>query len=180
MSFRASSGCARIRLIGPIAGALLIAGAGLVTSASAQAPRHGGAPQMHMPSGAGPQMRHDGPGAAQIQQVPGAAGVPRQARGAFAQSQVSGSVQFHNALQPYGRWQQHSRYGEVWIPGNRRANWRPYTVGRWAYTQDWGWYWVADRAEADWGWITYHYGRWALDPDFGWIWVAGDEWGPGF
>jgi hypothetical protein len=90
------------------------------------------------------------------------------------------AAEFHTALAPYGRWHHHSRWGEVWIPGNRGAHWRPYTAGRWVYTEDWGWYWVEDDAEAPWGWVTYHYGRWIFDPDFGWEWVPGYEWGPAF
>jgi hypothetical protein len=99
---------------------------------------------------------------------------------ALAQSQVSVSVEFRTALEPYGRWERHSRWGDVWIPGERPRAWRPYTEGRWVYTEEWGWYWVEDRAEADWGWATYHYGRWVLDREMGWVWLPGQEWGPGF
>ena len=59
-----------------------------------------------------------------------------------------------------------------------RRGWRPYTYGRWVYTEEWGWYWVSDEEEADWGWVTFHYGRWAHDRRLGWFWVPGDEWGP--
>jgi Family of unknown function (DUF6600) len=52
--------------------------------------------------------------------------------------------------------------------------------GRWLYTNDWGWYWISDDSEAQWGWATYHYGRWVVDDDLGWCWVAGDEWSPGW
>ena len=93
-------------------------------------------------------------------------------------AQVNVSVEFRNALQPYGRWERHSRWGDVWVPENRPRNWRPYTVGRWAYTEDWGWYWASDEEEDAWGWIVYHYGRWVLDADLGWVWVPGEEWGP--
>jgi hypothetical protein len=86
--------------------------------------------------------------------------------------------EFRTALEPHGRWQQHSRWGEVWLPANRPRDWRPYTLGRWAYTDDWGWYWVSDDAEASWGWVTYHYGRWVFDDELGWVWVPGDEWSP--
>ena len=58
------------------------------------------------------------------------------------------------------------------------ADWRPYTRGRWIYTDDWGWYWEAADEEAAWGWVAYHYGRWVLDHDLGWIWVPGEDWGP--
>src|SRR5258708_987122 len=98
----------------------------------------------------------------------------------FAQAQVSESADFRVALEPYGRWGQHARWGEVWIPRKVARDWRPYTVGRWAYTDDWGWYWVSDQTEDDWGWITFHYGRWVFDRELGWVWVAGKEWGPGW
>jgi hypothetical protein len=77
-----------------------------------------------------------------------------------AQAQVSLSVQFRSALEPHGRWERHARWGEVWIPANRPRDWRPYTLGRWVYTDDWGWYWIEDQSEAAWGLVTYHYGRW--------------------
>ena len=93
---------------------------------------------------------------------------------------LSVSAEFRAALQPYGRWEHRSRWGDVWIPAGRPRDWRPYTVGRWAYTDDWGWYWISDDEEQSWGWIVFHYGRWVLDPDFGWIWVPGDDWGPGW
>jgi hypothetical protein len=99
----------------------------------------------------------------------------------FAQAQVSeSSADFRVALEPYGRWERHSRWGEVWVPTKVARDWRPYTVGRWAYTDDWGWYWVSDQAEDDWGWITFHYGRWVFDRELGWVWVAGREWSPGW
>lgn len=85
---------------------------------------------------------------------------------------------FHEALDGYGQWQPHPRWGEVWVPANRPADWRPYQVGHWVYTDDWGWYWISDGEEQDWGWVTYHYGRWVLDRGLGWVWVGGDEWAP--
>src|SRR5258705_798545 len=72
----------------------------------------------------------------------------------------------------------HRRFGDVWVPANRPRGWRPYTVGHWVYTDDYGWYWVTDDQEADWGWIAYHYGRWYRDADYGWCWIANDVWGP--
>jgi hypothetical protein len=53
-------------------------------------------------------------------------------------------------------------------------SWRPYTNGRWVYT-DAGWTWIS---EEPFGWATYHYGRWARLRNIGWIWVSGDEWAP--
>src|SRR5689334_697741 len=88
------------------------------------------------------------------------------------------SAEFESALEPYGSWQLHPRFGEVWVPYDLPPGWRPYTYGRWVYTEEWGWYWVSDVEEADWGWVAFHYGRWAHDRRLGWFWVPGDEWGP--
>src|SRR5712691_3798116 len=132
----------------------------LAASSAAQAQRH-----------APPQMQH-GPGIAPQQPSAG----PGPQRG--AQSQASLRSEFRTALEPHGRWQQHARWGEVWTPASRARDWRPYTVGRWAYTNDWGWYWVSDDVEARWGFITYHYGRWIFDDELGWCWLPGEEWSP--
>ena len=59
--------------------------------------------------------------------------------------------------------------------GNVSDNWRPYTVGRWTYTDEYGWYWDSYEPFA---WAVYHYGRWGYDPDYGWFWVPGDTWAP--
>ena len=53
------------------------------------------------------------------------------------------------------------------IPAHSEQDWAPYTRGRWVYTDDWGWYWVSEQREAEWGWVAYHYGRWLLDPQVG-------------
>jgi hypothetical protein len=99
--------------------------------------------------------------------------------GAVAPAQAQAVVaEFHEALAPYGRWESASRWGEVWIPNQVDRDWRPYTVGHWVYTDDWGWYWAADTAEEDWGWIVYHYGRWLYSRDVGWFWIPGNEWSP--
>lgn len=82
------------------------------------------------------------------------------------------------ALEPHGRFVKHPRFGQVWILGRRPHDWRPYEYGRWVYTDEWGWYWVSDPDEEDWGWVTYHYGRWAFDRRIGWFWVPGHEWAP--
>ena len=95
-----------------------------------------------------------------------------------AHAQYIVDAEFRTALSPYGRWVNHSQWGEVWIPDPVLPDWRPYTRGRWIYTDDWGWYWEAADEEAAWGWVAYHYGRWALDPDLGWIWIPGQEWAP--
>ncbi len=93
---------------------------------------------------------------------------------ALAQEQVD----FHAALEPFGMWQRDPRWGEIWVPFNKARGWRPYTVGHWVYTEEWGWYWISDDDEQDWGWITYHYGRWVFLRGLGWSWVPGEEWAP--
>ena len=89
--------------------------------------------------------------------------------------QAQDAVDFHAALDGYGQWVQHPRWGEVWIPAQLPPDWQPYRLGHWAYTDEWGWYWDS---EEGFGWITYHYGRWVLDQGLGWIWIPGAEWGP--
>ena len=85
---------------------------------------------------------------------------------------------FHLALEAYGMWQTIPRFGEVWVPFGKPRDWRPYTIGHWVYTDEWGWYWISEEDEEDWGWITFHYGRWARNAQLGWFWIPGDEWGP--
>ncbi|GAB6141326.1 hypothetical protein JCM14076_20550 [Methylosoma difficile] len=82
---------------------------------------------------------------------------------------------FVDALSPYGNWVNHPSYGQVWYPSNVGANWRPYTDGHWAHTDDYGWLWVSDY---NWGWAPFHYGRWAWDDYYGWVWVPGTTWAP--
>jgi hypothetical protein len=83
---------------------------------------------------------------------------------------------FYTKLEPYGAWRETSNYGYVWQPNDagRSRNWRPYTNGRWVYT-DAGWTWDS---EEPFGWATYHYGRWARLRNIGWVWIPGDEWAP--
>ena len=77
---------------------------------------------------------------------------------------------FYDALDPDGDWLWIEPYGWVWAPSVVAPFWRPYTVGRWEWT-DWGWTWVS--AER-WGWATDHYGRWVRAHHNGWVWVPGD------
>ena len=83
---------------------------------------------------------------------------------------------FYTSLEPYGVWRETSNYGYVFQPheAERSRSWRPYTNGRWVYT-DVGWTWVSDEP---FGWVAYHYGRWTRLRGIGWIWVPGEEWAP--
>lgn len=83
---------------------------------------------------------------------------------------------FYTKLEPYGAWRETADYGYVWQPNEagRSRNWRPYTSGRWVYT-DAGWTW---HSEEPFGWATYHYGRWTRLRSVGWVWIPGNEWAP--
>ena len=81
---------------------------------------------------------------------------------------------FYEYLSPHGRWIQYSPYGYVWIPRQTAYHWRPYTNGRWVWT-NFGWTW---NSYHKWGWIPFHYGRWGWDRHLGWYWVPGTIWAP--
>jgi hypothetical protein len=83
---------------------------------------------------------------------------------------------FYEKLEPYGAWRETADYGYVWQPheAEESQDWRPYTEGRWAYS-DAGWTWISDES---FGWATYHYGRWLRLRRVGWVWVPGNEWAP--
>ena len=81
---------------------------------------------------------------------------------------------FYDYLSSYGIWIYYPRYGYVWIPRQTGYRWRPYTYGRWIWT-DYGWTWDS---YFEWGWIPFHYGRWGWDGNFGWFWVPDNVWGP--
>lgn len=81
---------------------------------------------------------------------------------------------FYEYLSPYGVWVHYAPYGYVWTPRHVSHNWRPYTYGRWVWT-NYGWTWVSYH---EWGWVPFHYGRWGWDNRLGWFWVPGSIWAP--
>lgn len=81
---------------------------------------------------------------------------------------------FYDGLSPYGEWIPIGGGIFGWRPIGVAVGWRPYTVGRWCWT-DYGWYWVSDEP---WGWAVFHYGRWYYDDFYGWIWIPGYDWAP--
>ena len=81
---------------------------------------------------------------------------------------------FFNTLSPYGNWVSVPRYGNVWYPTGVGPHWRPYTDGRWVWS-DYGWTWVSYEP---WGWAPYHYGRWIFLDYYGWVWIPGNIWAP--
>ncbi|MDI6698143.1 MAG: hypothetical protein QME85_04315 [Candidatus Saccharicenans sp.] len=80
----------------------------------------------------------------------------------------------YDYLGHYGYWIYYNPYGYVWIPRGVGRHWRPYTHGRWAWT-DYGWTWIS---HDPWGWIPFHYGRWGWDNRLGWFWVPDVVWAP--
>jgi len=104
-------------------------------------------------------------------------GEPREESGRYYErdyDQELDTSYFYNYLSPYGLWIYHPPHGYVWIPHHTGYTWRPYTYGRWIWT-DYGWTWDS---YFEWGWIPFHYGRWGWDHDFGWFWVPDTVWGP--
>ena len=82
---------------------------------------------------------------------------------------------FHQALDPHGRWVETPEYGLVWIPSDVGSQWRPYSNGQWENSDD-GWVFVANES---WGWAPFHYGRWVYYPSYaGWAWIPGYEYAP--
>lgn len=85
------------------------------------------------------------------------------------------SISFiYDYLGNYGYWVYYNPYGYVWIPRGVGRHWRPYTHGRWVWTE-YGWTWVSHHP---WGWIPFHYGRWGWDNRLGWFWVPDVVWAP--
>ncbi|RPI04365.1 MAG: hypothetical protein EHM64_10150 [Ignavibacteriae bacterium] len=82
---------------------------------------------------------------------------------------------FYSSLTPHGEWIQVESGIRVWRPFHLSQRWRPYLVGRWVWTDEYGWYWMSHEP---FGWITYHYGRWYNDDYYGWVWMPDDVWGP--
>src|SRR6266404_7433796 len=97
---------------------------------------------------------------------------PRAPQGAI----TTGYTTFYNKLEPYGDWIETGDYGYVFHPRQAESSrsWRPYTDGRWVYT-DAGCTWIS---EEPFGWATYHYGRWTRLRGIGWVWVPGNQWAP--
>jgi uncharacterized protein DUF6600 len=97
---------------------------------------------------------------------------PRAPQGSI----TTGYTTFYNKLEPYGDWIETGDYGYVFHPRQAESSrsWRPYTDGRWVYT-DAGCTWIS---EEPFGWATYHYGRWTRLRGIGWVWVPGNQWAP--
>ncbi len=88
--------------------------------------------------------------------------------------QIGAPSDFYQPLESSGTWVDVPQYGRCWQPRGVEADWQPYTVGHWEWT-DAGWYWASDES---WGWACYHYGSWnQRDARYGWCWIPGTELG---
>jgi hypothetical protein len=79
-------------------------------------------------------------------------GLPRNAY-------VPESMVGYQDLYAYGHWVYDPTYGQVWVPPVS-AGWTPYSTGRWAFVEPWGF-------------APFHYGRWANMRGIGWAWIPG-------
>ena len=77
-----------------------------------------------------------------------------------------------NVLTQYGRFVQHQKYGEVWVPTVTPQGWHPYPPCNWVNSKQYGWYYDD---KTPWGQIVHHYGRWVYDVQMGWIWTPGSD-----
>ena len=84
----------------------------------------------------------------------------------------------NESLKKHGRWIEVKKYGRCWQPTDAPPDWRPYSRGHFAYSDDGGYVWISDSSENEWGWATYHYGRWCrvVGVGSGWAWVPGTAW----
>jgi len=100
-----------------------------------------------------------------------------QAPAAAVQQQSVAKVQdeVRGVLSQYGRFVQHAKYGEVWLPTVTPQGWHPYPPCNWVNSRKYGWYYD-DKTQ--WGEIVHRYGRWVPDPQMGWIWTSGAEFSP--
>ncbi|MFA5111166.1 MAG: DUF6600 domain-containing protein, partial [Desulfobaccales bacterium] len=81
---------------------------------------------------------------------------------------------FYDDLTQHGQWAEYENYGPVWRPTGVPEDWRPYTNGRWAPTNDG----YVFESQEPWAWATYHYGNWMPTQGNGWVWVPGRTWYP--
>ena len=52
---------------------------------------------------------------------------------------------FYDELSPYGQWNYHPRWGDVWRPTRVGSDFRPYYRGYWVNTE-YGWTWESQQA----------------------------------
>jgi len=82
---------------------------------------------------------------------------------------VSPYMTGYEDLDANGQWSADPDYGTVWTPSRVDPSWSPYSDGRWANVQPWGWTWIDN---APWGYAPFHYGRWVYVRNR-WAWCPG-------
>jgi hypothetical protein len=82
---------------------------------------------------------------------------------------VSPYMTGYEDLDANGQWSSDPEYGPVWTPSRVDPTWSPYSDGRWANVQPWGWTWIDN---APWGYAPFHYGRWVYVRNR-WAWCPG-------
>ena len=90
-------------------------------------------------------------------------------KSALARRNVSPYMTGYQDLDAYGDWDTVDDYGTVWYPRAVVAGWAPYSDGRWAWIEPWGWTWID---AAPWGFAPFHYGRW-VQVGGRWGWAPG-------
>jgi hypothetical protein len=107
---------------------------------------------------------------------PTAANAPDEAADDYDDTDPSALTDFHQTLDPAGKWVDDAKVGTIWVPAPAvvGANFVPYqTGGHWVYGDDY--VWVSDY---DWGWAPFHYGRWSFIEGTGWGWIPGRVYAP--
>jgi hypothetical protein len=93
----------------------------------------------------------------------------RRDEGAIATRYIPSYVTGYEDLDHYGSWTVNDDYGPLWAPRSVPVGWSPYSDGRWAWVEPWGWTWVDN---APWGYAPFHYGRW-VRVNSRWCWAPG-------
>jgi hypothetical protein len=81
---------------------------------------------------------------------------------------------YRSQLAPLGDWRDVAGLGMAWRPAGLPRDWRPFSLGRWRYTMEGGWYWQGDLPFAA---IAEHRGRWRR-VDGQWWWLPGTRFDP--
>ena len=93
----------------------------------------------------------------------------RREEGLPATRYLPNDVTGYEELDQYGTWVDNSEYGTLWAPRSVPIGWSPYSDGRWAWYDPWGWTWIDN---APWGYAPFHYGRW-VQVNSRWCWAPG-------
>lgn len=82
---------------------------------------------------------------------------------------------FLGILNPYGIWKMdpnEKKWGFSPLSSSKTPSFRPFSSGRWIYT-DYGWNWVGTDPHS---WCTGHYGYWKRIDQNQWLWFASPDW----